>query len=63
MRAHLGEGDPTWDAVVTLPNGAPHRFSNLPCDSGWKQARWVGFSSVGREEASYYLDDLAFELE
>ena len=62
MRARLGEIEPTWDAVVTLPSGEVKRFADLPCDPDWRETRWVGFSSVGQDRASYYLDDLAFEL-
>jgi hypothetical protein len=61
MRATLGRSDSRWNLKITLPDGTGREFKDLPCDSAWKEARWVGFSSMGRDGVSFYLDDLEME--
>ena len=58
MRAPLGRRDSQWEMTVTLPDGKPHEFKELPCDSRWTEAHWLGVISPGTNKAAYYLDDL-----
>jgi hypothetical protein len=63
MTAELGKSDTTWTARIELPEGTVRTFRNLRCDSDWKEARWIGFVSVGANDSVFYLDDVGFELE
>ena len=60
MHAVLGQTNSQWEANLTLPDGKAQSFPGLPCDPDWKEARWVGFSSVGITDSVYELDD--FEI-
>ena len=61
MRCPVGKSDPRWSLKATLPNGTSQTFDDLPCDPGWKEVRWLGFSSNARNTASFYLDDVVLE--
>ncbi len=58
MLGSLGQADSQWELRITLPDGASREFKSLPCDPGWKQARWVGFSSTATTDTRFYLDEL-----
>jgi hypothetical protein len=57
----IGKPESRWKLRVTLPDGTKKEFADLRSDPSWKELRWVGFSSHGREGSSFYLDDLALE--
>ena len=61
MEARLGQGSGTWDATIVLPGGVSKEIKGLPVESGWKEARWIGFSSNGKPGSAYYLDELFLE--
>jgi len=57
----LGRSDAKWKLEVTLPGGRKTSLEGLPSDPTWKEARWVGFSSHGADDTSYYLDNVMLE--
>jgi hypothetical protein len=61
MRSPLGKTNSCCELIITLPDGAPQRFPDLPCDPNWKETRWVGFSSSSADRAAFYLDDLVMQ--
>jgi hypothetical protein len=61
MRSPLGQTDSRWELVLTLPNGQVREFKDLPNDTDWKAARWVGFSSPATTATSFQLDDIEME--
>jgi hypothetical protein len=58
MRAPLGKPDSRWTLTVTTPNKPPREFQDLKCDPEWKQARWIGITSLADRNVSFYLDDV-----
>lgn len=54
----LGGSENRWQLKLTLPDGTERGYKDLETDPGWKEARWIGFSSHGQPGSSYYLDDL-----
>jgi hypothetical protein len=58
IRTPLGRRDSQWEMSITLPDGQPHEFKELPCDRQWTEAQWIGFISPGTKKSAYYLDDL-----
>jgi hypothetical protein len=61
MRSSLGRADSRWDLALVLPDGVRREFKGLPCDTDWKEARWVGFSSVATNNSAFELDDVEME--
>jgi hypothetical protein len=59
MQAALGTPESHWTLKVAIPDQEPREFKDLKCDPEWKQARWIGFSSLADHRVSFYLDDLA----
>lgn len=57
----IGKPESRWKLRVTLPDGTKKEFADLRSDPSWKELRWVGFSSHGRVDSAFYLDDLALE--
>jgi hypothetical protein len=62
MRAPLGQSDSRWELVLKLPDGTTREFKDLPCDPAWKEARWIGVSSLATRATVFYLDDLEMDL-
>lgn len=55
----VGEAsDGTWTLRVVLPGNGTHVFRKLPCDTHFKELRWLGFVSGVAESAVVFLDDL-----
>lgn len=64
MSAKLGaQAHEVWHLEVALPGGQTQSFDDLKCDTGWRSARWIGFSAIGNTPAAFYLDDIALEHE
>jgi hypothetical protein len=61
MSAPLGRSDSRWELTLTLAGAGPRPFKDLPCDAGWKETRWVGFSSLATDRVAFYLDDVEME--
>ncbi len=61
MTTPLGRSNCQWELKLLLPGAPARAFPHLPCDPGWKQARWIGISSLGRRATACYLDDLSLE--
>lgn len=61
MTAPLGQPAARWELNLVFPDGRKERFLDLPCDAGWKEARWVGFSVDSQSTAVGHLDDLVME--
>jgi hypothetical protein len=61
MRAILGQTNSHWDLTISLPGGAKREFGDLPCDPNWREARWVGFSSLATNDVAFELDDIEME--
>lgn len=61
MRASLGRSNSQWNLGLTMPDGKRKALSVLPCDSDWKAARWVGFSSLAVNESRFELDDVVMQ--
>ena len=61
MRSALGKADGHWTLSVTLPDGRRREFAELPEDPLWKEARWVGFSSIATDFTAFELDDVEME--
>jgi hypothetical protein len=61
MSAALGRSDSRWELTLALPGGSPRQFKDLPCDAGWKEVRWVGFSSLATDRTAFYLDSVELE--
>jgi hypothetical protein len=57
----IGKADSRWRVAFTLPDGSRKEFDGLVSDASWKELRWLGFSSHGKDGASYYLDDISLE--
>ena len=52
--------DGLWTLQLDLPRQPPQRFGDLPCGAGpeFRELRWLGFISLGEEDAVWYLDDV-----
>ena len=61
MRASVGRQDSRWEVSLKFPDGTSKEFKNLTCDPRWTEARWVGFSSMATNGASFYLDDVVMK--
>ena len=61
MRSPLGRVDSRWDLALVLADGTRREFKGLSCDTDWKEARWVGFSSLARNNSAFELDDVEME--
>ncbi|HYG24318.1 MAG TPA: right-handed parallel beta-helix repeat-containing protein [Verrucomicrobiae bacterium] len=61
MRATLGEPEPRWDLIATLPGAAPREFKGLTCDSRWAGVGWVGFISTATQRTMFHLDNIKME--
>lgn len=51
----------TFTLRATPANGAAREWTNLPCETGFDELRWLGFISYSRQSTAFYLDDLQFE--
>ncbi len=61
MRAPLGRADSRWDLALQAGQGTRREFKSLPCDTDWKEVRWVGFSSLAVNDSAFELDDIEME--
>jgi hypothetical protein len=61
MSASLGGSAGRWNLSLTLADGTTREFKELPCDPGWGEVRWVGFSSLATKKVAFYLDDIEME--
>ncbi|MDI9401732.1 MAG: right-handed parallel beta-helix repeat-containing protein [Limisphaerales bacterium] len=51
-----------WSLKVSLPDDTEKTFQELPCDSRWNRARWLGFCALENTSSAFYLDDIELEL-
>ena len=60
MSAGQGDrADGTWQLTVAVPDETPKRFDNLKTPSPqFKATTWLGFVSIGSQNAVYYLDNI-----
>lgn len=58
MRANPGNGSGrTWDLAVTV-NNQTQVIRDLKTDPEWTSTNWLGFSSEGRRDTVWWLDDI-----
>jgi len=48
----------TYSITLTLPNQPPRRFDGLRYQAGFTTLTWLGFSTFGKKDTQYYLDNL-----
>lgn len=64
MSAGVGENSTgTWSLAVTLPGREPQRFDGLKLvhADAMTAIEWLGFTSLGTERGSWWLDELSIE--
>lgn len=55
-----GSGEASCDVSVSDASGKRETASCVSVDAGFDRPNWIGFTSVGTEEKSYWIDDLSF---
>jgi hypothetical protein len=51
----------TYTLSVQEGDAAPRRFTDLPCQVGFRAVNWFGFVADGTTDAVFYLDDILLE--
>lgn len=59
INAQVGKAE--WSMRVAVPGQPPKAFDRLPCQKEWLDFGWMGWTSVAKERAVFYLDDLKVE--
>ena len=57
----VGEGhDAECDVSISDASGQRETVKGVVVDSGFDRPNWIGFTSTGKEEKSYWIDDFSF---
>ena len=65
FRAHISAttGSAKWSVTITRQDGTKTEFQDLPSKASWNESGYLLWSSIGKSDASFFIDNLSLEHE